>query len=48
VTISGDRLIITAADGRNEVMMTSDQEILDAYRMFFGIELEHVPRVAGS
>ena len=48
VTISGDRLIITSKDSRNESVMTSDKEILDSYRRFFGIDLDRVPRVTGS
>ncbi len=45
-TLSGDRLILTEGDNRDERALTSDAEILDAYRSYFGIELSRVPTVA--
>ena len=45
-TLSGDRLILTEGDNRDERTLTSDAEILDAYRTYFDIELDRVPTVA--
>ena len=48
VTIS-DRLLITTVDGvRTEEELTSDGEVLAAYRDHFGIELERLPASPGS
>ncbi|MFI6308034.1 arylamine N-acetyltransferase [Amycolatopsis thailandensis] len=43
VTLTGDRLIVTTHGVREETRLSSDQEILDAYRKEFGIELTRVP-----
>ena len=45
VSLSGNRLIRTAGSERSEVSLTTDDEILEAYRTHFGIALEAVPRV---
>ena len=44
-TLSGDRLIVTAGERREERILTGDAEILDAYRTHFGITLDRVPTV---
>jgi N-hydroxyarylamine O-acetyltransferase len=43
VTLSGDRLIITEGAERTERTLSSDHEILAAYRTHFGIELSEPP-----
>jgi N-hydroxyarylamine O-acetyltransferase len=43
ITLSGDRLIVTEDGHRQEQTLTSDAEILDAYRRYFGITLDRVP-----
>ncbi|MFD5092208.1 arylamine N-acetyltransferase [Amycolatopsis thailandensis] len=43
VTLTGDRLIVTTHGVREETRLSSDQEVLDAYRKEFGIELTRVP-----
>jgi N-hydroxyarylamine O-acetyltransferase len=48
VTLSGDRLIVTEDGHRDERVLTSDAEILAAYRRHFGITLDRVPVVAGE
>ncbi|MFF3329642.1 arylamine N-acetyltransferase [Streptomyces sp. NPDC002888] len=46
VTLSGRRLTETAADGRREEReLTTDEDVLTAYRDRFGIELTSVPTV---
>jgi N-hydroxyarylamine O-acetyltransferase len=45
VTINGRNAITTAADGRHERALTGDDEVLAAYRSYFGIELDRVPSV---
>ncbi|MEU0439038.1 arylamine N-acetyltransferase [Streptomyces sp. NPDC006186] len=46
VTLSGRRLTSTAADGtRRERELGADEEVLAAYREWFGIELDRVPVV---
>jgi N-hydroxyarylamine O-acetyltransferase len=45
VTLSGDRLILTDGDTREERTLTGDAAILDAYRSYFGIDLDRVPRM---
>jgi N-hydroxyarylamine O-acetyltransferase len=45
-TLSGDRLIVTADGQRDERTLTSEAEILGAYRHYFGIDLDQVPAVA--
>ncbi|WP_163505728.1 arylamine N-acetyltransferase family protein [Fodinicola acaciae] len=47
VTLSGDTLTITTGADREEVKLSSDAEILAAYRDRFGIELDRVPTVRG-
>ncbi len=44
-TLSGDRLIRTAGDRREERTLHGDAEILEAYRTHFGIVLDRVPTV---
>jgi N-hydroxyarylamine O-acetyltransferase len=43
ITLSGDRLIVTEDGHREERSLTSDAEILAAYRRYFGITLDRVP-----
>ncbi|WP_158881862.1 arylamine N-acetyltransferase family protein [Amycolatopsis anabasis] len=43
ITLSGDRLIETCGDEREERTLTSDEEILDVYRISFGMRLDRVP-----
>jgi N-hydroxyarylamine O-acetyltransferase len=44
VTLSDRTLIRTTADRREERTLTSDAEALDAYRTWFGIALDRLPR----
>lgn len=46
ITLSQDRLIVTEDGHREERTLTSDAEILTAYRRYFGITLDQVPVVA--
>src|SRR6202522_1594002 len=46
ITLSGDRLIVTEDGHREERTLTSDAEILAAYRRYFGITLDRVPVIA--
>lgn len=48
VTLSGDRLIVTEDGDREERTLATDQEILAAYRHYFGIALDRVPVVSGA
>ncbi|ANN14917.1 acetyltransferase [Amycolatopsis orientalis] len=43
VTLAGDKLIVTTHGVREETELSGDQDILDAYRKEFGIELDRVP-----
>ena len=43
LTLSRDRLIVTENGHREEHTLTSDAEILAAYRRYFGIALDRVP-----
>ncbi len=43
ITLSRDRLIVTEDGHREERALTSDAEILAAYRRYFGITLDRVP-----
>jgi N-hydroxyarylamine O-acetyltransferase len=43
VTLAGDKLIVTTGGERQETVLSSDREILDAYRKEFGIDLDRVP-----
>ncbi len=43
VTLSGRTLVRTVAGERQERTLSSDAEVLDAYRAYFGIELDRVP-----
>lgn len=47
ISLNGRKLITTDAAGRHEQELTSDQEVLTAYREVFGIELPRVPEVTG-
>lgn len=47
VTLSGHTLVRTNNGERTERDLTTDVEILDAYRTYFGITLDHVPTVRG-
>jgi N-hydroxyarylamine O-acetyltransferase len=47
VTLSGAKLIVTKDGSRQEQLLGSDTEILDAYRSHFGISLERVPVLTG-
>jgi N-hydroxyarylamine O-acetyltransferase len=46
VTLAGDRLIETAGGERTERVLADDREILDLYRVRFGITLDQVPSAA--
>jgi N-hydroxyarylamine O-acetyltransferase len=46
ITLSGDRLIVTEDGHRQERTLTTDAEILAAYRRHFGITLDRVPVIA--
>ena len=48
VTLRGDRLIRTVGVARQETRLDSDEAVLDAYRKYFGMELQAVPRAGGS
>lgn len=43
ITLSRDRLIVTEDGHREEHTLSSDAEILAAYRRYFGITLDRVP-----
>jgi N-hydroxyarylamine O-acetyltransferase len=45
VTLSGNLLIVTDDRGKREQTLTSDADVLDAYRRHFGISLDTVPRL---
>jgi N-hydroxyarylamine O-acetyltransferase len=45
ITLSGRRLITTVVGVRTERLMTTDDEVLGAYRDHFGIVLDQVPEV---
>jgi N-hydroxyarylamine O-acetyltransferase len=45
VTLSGDKLIYTEAGRRREQVLESETEILRAYRRYFGMKLEELPRI---
>jgi N-hydroxyarylamine O-acetyltransferase len=45
VSLSGNRLIRTSGSQRTEEELTTDAEILEAYRTHFGIALDGVPQV---
>ncbi|NUP46465.1 MAG: arylamine N-acetyltransferase [Catenulispora sp.] len=47
ISLNDRKLITTDATGRHEQELTSDEEVLTAYRDVFGIELPRVPEVAG-
>jgi N-hydroxyarylamine O-acetyltransferase len=48
ITLSRDRLIVTEDGHREEHTLTSDTEILAAYRHYFGITLDRVPVIKGD
>lgn len=48
ITLSGRTLIRTADGGRSERRLTDDEQVLDAYRTWFGIELDRVPGIAAG
>ncbi|MEV8638747.1 arylamine N-acetyltransferase [Streptosporangium sp. NPDC051023] len=43
LTLTGRLLVRTTRDGRQELPLTTDAEVLAAYRDHFGIELDRVP-----
>ncbi|MEU6080854.1 arylamine N-acetyltransferase [Streptomyces sp. NPDC047108] len=45
ITLSGRKLVTTTADGRRKEELTTDDDVLSAYRSHFGIELRQVPEV---
>lgn len=47
ITLNGRTLIRTSGASRSEQELTSDTEILDAYRQHFGIELDRIPLRGG-
>lgn len=48
ITLSRERLIVTEDGHREEHTLTSDAEILAAYRRYFGITLDRVPVIDGD
>jgi N-hydroxyarylamine O-acetyltransferase len=49
ITLSGRTLIRTRTDGeRRERELTDDEQVLDAYRTWFGIDLDRIPRISES
>ena len=48
VTLSGRRLITTTASGPTETVLAGDEAVLNAYRAYFGIDLERVPELPPS
>ncbi len=48
VSLSGRRLVRTTDGQRREVELSSDADVLDAYRSIFGIVLDRVPKVRSS
>jgi N-hydroxyarylamine O-acetyltransferase len=46
ITLSGHTLIRTAAGERDERELAGDEQVLDAYRTWFGIDLDRVPEIA--
>ncbi|MGH8792888.1 MAG: arylamine N-acetyltransferase family protein [Stackebrandtia sp.] len=48
VTLSGDRLIVTADGEKREETLPSEAEVLAAYRRHFGIELDRPPTIRTS
>ena len=48
ITLRGRGLIRTVDGNRHEQELTTDAEVLDAYRSYFGIELDRVPEVRAS
>jgi N-hydroxyarylamine O-acetyltransferase len=47
-TLSGRTLIRTVAGERAEHKLGDDAEVLDAYRTWFGVELDRVPEIGGA
>lgn len=47
ITLSGRTLIRTVDGERKERELTGDAEVLDAYRTWFGVELDRVPKIGG-
>ncbi|MGW4483218.1 arylamine N-acetyltransferase family protein [Amycolatopsis sp. NPDC004368] len=48
VTLSGHRLIETVDGVRHEVLLTSDDAVRTAYRVYFGMELSRLPTPPGE
>lgn len=48
VTLTGRSEIVTDGGGRRERTLDGDEEVLDAYRSRFGIELDRVPTLRGG
>ena len=48
VTLSDRRLIRTAGGRRDEHTLTTDEEVVAAYRDLFGIRLDRLPQVTGA
>jgi N-hydroxyarylamine O-acetyltransferase len=46
ITLSGRTLIRMVDGDRDERTLTGDDEVLDAYRTWFGIDLDRVPEIA--
>lgn len=46
ITLSGRTLIRTAGGERDERELAGDTQVLDAYRTWFGIDLDRVPEIA--
>ncbi|MEU9775647.1 MULTISPECIES: arylamine N-acetyltransferase [unclassified Streptomyces] len=44
VTLKGDRLTVVSGEERTTEELAGDEEVLAAYRKYFGIELDRVPR----
>jgi N-hydroxyarylamine O-acetyltransferase len=48
ITLNGRTLIRTVGGERRERELTDDEQVLDAYRTWFGIDLDRVPEVAAG
>jgi len=48
VTLTGRSEIVTDGTGRRERTLDGDDEVLDAYRSRFGVELDRVPTLRGG
>jgi N-hydroxyarylamine O-acetyltransferase len=47
ITLKGHKLLTTVGAERHETRLESDQEVLDAYREYFGVRLDRLPAEGG-